>query len=313
MIRWAKTGMCAMAVLLCIEADSHGQEPPNCDGPFDPAYCQQVALAAKVLAAAGEEPPHLVLTCDPLTGTTLVLHVSQEGRDCTTPVPDDYAFEVWVDPGQHVTAEHGDVVTGSVRITGDKGARDTGQPATPSLHRFDPFRNFSDVTFTVSDDAKRVVAKTKIRLLHHYRINLGLAVLMGNSPVSYSVVNKQIQENQPDVDIAYEAMFHFYLSSRVFDYMYDTAIERFSVVLGFPVAHPTDALFIGLGWEPVPGATFVGGVQLRQVAQLRPGVVLGAPTGDSMVPTRTVLDARFFGLGVSLDTGIAKAILAAFK
>ena len=262
-----------------------------------------------------KEVPTQVLRCDDKFGgvdkesSKLVLSLSDVGAACTQSVPDDYAFELRdVKLQFRITATPGDVVSGVIRGVDARG--DENPTVTFEKGKF---ANHADVTFTVRTATGELVATQKIKLLHRYRINLAVGIIAGNGATTYSIANKVIQENEQGFDVTYTAMFHLYLASRVFDDSFDTPCRRFSLVAGFEIAHPTDGLFIGLGWEPTPGLTFVAGWHPRRVSKLRPGVAVGTTNGDATIPTDTIWNGNFWGAGLSIDTNIAKAITAAFK
>jgi hypothetical protein len=176
------------------------------------------------------------------------------------------------------------------------------------------FSNYSDVTFSVQRTTDHVeLAKQDISLLHSYHVNLGLGVVIGNAAPSFAIANKMIQSDQADPDVAYDLMFEVYPWARVFDHKYEAWYTRFSLVGGFSLAHPTEDVFVGLGWEPVVGVTIAAGWRPRRVQQLKPGVVVGAANADSTIPTDTVWNTSSFGGSIIIDTAIAKSIVALFK
>lgn len=167
-------------------------------------------------------------------------------------------------------------------------------------------------------------AATTIKLLHHYPINIGMAVLVGRGSTAYSVANKQIQSDSTSADISYDVLFQIYPLSfyksasgyhfgRVFQHEYESAGDFISVIGGFSVANPTTSLFAGVGFEPFVGMSFVAGWQPRRLPVLKPGFTVGQPNGDSSVPTNSEWSLRTFAIGINLDASVAKTIVAAFS
>jgi hypothetical protein len=301
-------------------AHAQGAEPDvddsMCPQPWNPGPPDH---PRGVAAAQLDDAPTFFLICDGKEeGHQLTLKLTKlaDLRDgyaqCPRSIPDDY--DVVVDTGTDddyiVVLEPGDSVIGIIHGSGNKGLL-----SNPGQHKFDKLENLSDATFSVRKaSGGTVLAKAKIKLLHRYWINLGIAVLLGSGVTTYAIANKTIQENLSSFDVSYDGMFHFYpFGARVFDYEYDRPYKRISLVVGFQLSSPTTGLFAGLGFEPIPGATVVFGIQPRRVARLRPGVVLGAMNGDASIPTDMIWSGAFYGGGISFDTNVAKAIMGAFR
>jgi len=179
---------------------------------------------------------------------------------------------------------------------------------------------FADVTFTIKLDEAGISTDNKLTIAPLYAFNLSALAIVGPGTTTYSVAGGKIASDSNRGELDYYFGVHFYPLSwvkngtpkRYFDTNYQSAFDRFSIVAGLNLAHPTQGGYLGgaleLGW----GLSITGGWQPRKVDALAGGATVGTATDATDAPTYSRWDFANWGVGLSLDATVFKPIFSIF-
>lgn len=332
---------------------STGSPPPTAPpgpGNEDAAAQQRIAALKQFVLQhqqdadfAEKEDPHARCRVDHAAHRVHLVFRADGVLHCTVDeLAEGYTFDVAIltikdlyDTGDHylVTVKPGDRLA-SVPVHGNADDAKAvlgvlgAPPAQPgwwtSRDAYGPYRN-KDVTITITLQAAAVSEDTKLPVTPVYLLNVAVVAIAGPSATTYSVSNGKISSNSSAADLSYYFGVHLYPLSwnrngegdlrpgRYFNGKYQSFSDRFSVVLGANLSHPTQQGYIGLAIELHDGVSITGGWQPRKVQKLQSGHSVGDMTMSENAPTDSEWDLSNWGIGLSIDATVLKPITSLFS
>jgi hypothetical protein len=181
--------------------------------------------------------------------------------------------------------------------------------------------HFDGATITISLDECAVSQDTKLTIVPLYRFGVTVLAVAGTGVPSYSVANGMISESRNRVDLAYYLGVHLFplswhrdgkkrtMPGRYFSDEYSRWYDRFSVLAGIHLGHPTEAGYLGAAIEVYGGIAITGGWQPRKHNRLHAGYAAGDMIMGDQVPTDAVWKLAGWAAGLSVDASLLKTLL----
>jgi hypothetical protein len=186
------------------------------------------------------------------------------------------------------------------------------------------------VSITVADALNSITVKTDVTIAARYVFNMAALALVGPARTTYSITNGAIAQSKEDVALDYFIGIHWYpfawrtvyraesdggtqvANGRYFSFRYDNPWDYIAVVVGASISDPLKAGYLGLAIGPFAGFALTAGFQPRKEQSLQPGNAVGDKFTGSNAPVDDLWKSEW-GIGISVDASIAKAISGALK
>jgi hypothetical protein len=257
-------------------------------------------------------------------------------------IAEGYELDVWVltmkdlyDTGNHYRVAmatgaalglapiHGtsDDVKAELAVLQGLGASVTEAAWWHAKTHYGPY-HFDSATITISLDECALSQDTKLTIVPLYRLALTVLAVAGPGVPSYTIADGKISQSLNRTDLAYYFGVHFYplswhrdgkkhtLPGRYFSDEYSAWYDRFSLLAGVNLGHPTEAGYLGAALEVYGGVSITGGWQPRKFSRLHAGSSVGDTITGDQVPSDTVWKTNGWAAGLSVDATLLKTLLA---